>query len=313
MKASDSTSHRECLEKHAARYHRKTPGERADVIHNYASDLPGLDTLAMKKHAAHVAAWIAYAPVGYIPYRNELQLLQMFVERLGAGLLPTRLKEVLPTAQAVLQSIPAQQVSDAWRQRESMLQQSLQRFRCCRKPRDNVAERRSNGNNEEVESDMIVAGKRTLPTDLFLVSDDELTLDSEVQPKDVDEPRLHDVEDTAADETSLALLSPDSNQPSQLFRTINKWGFLDESQRLYHIKIAEAATRPSHEGFNLRDLAEAVQTAVAALAAPRRKASADASITEGPCSDYTLDVFRLNTSYRQYSIFRIAGPCARWT
>ena len=266
--------------KHAAKYHRKTPGEKADVIHNYNRDLQGLDTAAVQRHATHVAAWIAYAPHGYIPYRNELMLLKRFIERLGSGLPPTRLEEVLPDAQAVLQSIPALRVDDAWRHAESMLQQGLQQFRCCRKPQDNVAKRCSKGDDEEVESDAIVAGKRKLSADLVLVSDDELTIEgSEVQPQDVEEAQLQDVTDLAADATSLALLSPDS-QPSQLFRAVNQWGFLKESQRLDRIKMAEAATRPSHKGFNQRKLAEAVQTAVAALGAPRRKASADASIAE---------------------------------
>ena len=241
----------------------------------------------MKKHAAHVAAWIAYAPRGCIPYRNELQLLQMYIERLGAGLLPTRLKEVLPAAQAVLQSIPAQQVSDAWRQRESMLQQSLQKFPCCRKQRDQVAQRRSKGNDEEGKSDVVVAAKMQLSSDLVLVSDGELALeDSEVQPQDV--------EDMAAD---AACLSLPSNQHSQLARAINEWGFLDESQKIARLKIAEAATRSSHKGFHQRELAEAIQTAVAALAAPRRKASADASIDEGPWMPSGLIRAILNHSY----------------
>ena len=151
-----------------------------------------------------------------------------------------------------------------------------------------MAKRCSKGDDEEVESDVIVAGKRKPSADLVLVSDGELTIeDSEVQPQDVEEAQLQDVEDMAADATSPALLLPHS-QPATLPHH-QPVGFLEESQRLDRIKIAEAATRPSHKGFNQRDLAEAVQTAVAALAAPRRKASADASIAEGPCRDSTFN------------------------
>ena len=90
MKASGSKSHGECLQKHAARYHRKTPSQKAVVIRNY-SKLRGFDAAAVNKHAAQVAAWVACAPHGYIPYRNELMLLKRFIERLSAGLPPTRL------------------------------------------------------------------------------------------------------------------------------------------------------------------------------------------------------------------------------
>ena len=291
MKASGSTSHRECLRKHTARYHRKAQKQKLAVVRKYCREVHEFDTAAVRKHAAHVAAWIAYAPSGRIPDLGELTLFQKFIERLGAGQLPSRLKEVLPDAQAILQSIQAHQVGEAWRQAESKLQQSLQKFRCCRKPKDKVARRRRKSNDEEGKSDMVVAAKRKLSPDLALVSDDEPTLDSDVQLQDIEEPRLQDVEDMAADATSLALLSPDLNQSAQLFRTINQWGFLDDSQRLDRIKIAEAATRPSHMGFNQRELAEAVHTAVAALAAPRRKASADTSIAEGPCILWMLSGF----------------------
>ena len=278
MKASGGTSHQERLRKlrkHATRYHRKSHSLKADVIRNYDRDLQGFDTPAVRQHAAHVAAWIAYGPRGQIPDLRELKLLQKFVERLGAGLLPSRLKDVLPDAQAALQSSRAHHFSEAWHEAEGKLQQSFQKLRCCRTPKDKVAKTGSNREDVDVESaDMTLAGKRKHCADVALVSDDELTIaDSEAEP--------HEIGKTFVD---AEFASPPSNQHLQLFRKINEWGLLDESQRLARLKEAETVTRRWRTGLDEAELAEIVQTAVAALSAPRRRASADASADEGLCS-----------------------------
>ena len=279
MKASGATSHKERLQDHAAKYQRRSHKQKAVVRRKYSKAVQGFGTAAVRKYAAHVAAWIAYGPRGGIPDLRELVLLRKFVERLGTGLLPGRLKDVLPDAHAAVQSSRAHQVSEAWHEAESRLQQSLQRFRCCRTHNDKVANRGSHCNDVEVESaDTAVAGKRTLCADVVLVSDDELTADSEAEPQDIEE--------TCVDAESS---SPPSNQHLKLFRKINEWGLLDESQRLLRLKKAEAATRASHEDLNEAELAEIVQTAVAALSPPRRRASADASASEGLCSIKYLD------------------------
>ena len=60
----------------------------------YSRKVDSFDKRAVRKHAAHVAAWIAYGPKGQEPGLEELQLLRRFLTSLGAGLLPSRLKEV---------------------------------------------------------------------------------------------------------------------------------------------------------------------------------------------------------------------------
>ena len=268
MKALGSTSHKERLQDHAAKYHRRSHTQKAVVIRKYSRAVQGSGTVAVRQYAAHVAAWIAYGPPGRIPDLRELKLLQKFVGKLGTGLLPSRLKDVLPDAQAAMQCIQAEQVSEAWHEAESKLQQSLQRFRCCRTPKNNVAKRGSARNDVDLESHAMVAAKRKFSADVMLASDDELT------PLDAAE--LQDVEKPAAESSS-----PAPNQHLQLFQKINEWGFLDESQRLERLKKVEEAMRPSPNGLDEAELANAVQTAVAALSAPRRRVSSDAFAGEG--------------------------------
>ena len=271
MKASGSTSYKKRLREHAARYHRKSHNLKAAVIRKYSRKLQGFDTAAVRKHAAHVAAWIAYRLRDPIPDLRELKLLQKFVKRLGTGILPSRLKEVLPNAQAVLQSMQAHQVSEAWHEAESKLQQGLQKFRCCRAPKDKVGKRGRNSKDVEVESHVTTAAERKFSAHQILVSHDDLTVaDSEAEPQDIEKPGV-DAESS----------SPPPKQHLQLFNKINEWGFLDDSQRLERLKKAEAAMRPSSTGLDEAALANAVQTAVAALSAPRRRASVDASANEG--------------------------------
>ena len=265
-----SKSHAKRLRDHAARYHRKA--DKVAVIRRYSKKIQGFDRPAVRKYAAHVAAWIAYGPRGRIPDLRELKLLQKFVGKLGTGLLPSRLKEVLPDAQAAVHSSRAHQVSEVWDEAERRLRQSLQKFRCCRTLKDTVTKTGSSRKDlEEASADIRVARKRKFCADVAFVSDDELAIaDLEAEPQDI--------EKTGVNAKSS---SPPSHQHLQLFQKINEWGFLDESQRLERLKEAEAATRPLHKGLNAADLAEIVQTAVAALSAPRRRASADASAGEG--------------------------------
>ena len=268
------------LREHAARYHRVA--HKSIVIQKYSSEVQESDTAAVRQYAAHVAAWIAYAPSGRRPKLAELRLLQQFMDRLGAGLLPSRLQEVLIDTQALLQSTRGHQASKARRQAESHLQQSFRKFRCCRHT-DKAAVTESRRNIAKKEgSDVQYGAKRSLCEDAVPVPGDALAVaDSDAQP--------WDVESFSQEATSLS--APPSNQHLRLFQKINEWGFLDESQRLERLKAAAAATRLSRNSLNQTELADVVQTAAAALSAPHRKASAKVCDAEGHSSHAALECY----------------------
>ena len=116
------------LQRHAARFHRHA--SKLQVVRKYAAAVDHLGTASLRQHAAHVAAWIAYAPAGSAPSSAELELLAQMASKLGTGPLPGRLRLVLPAVQASLRSLPPP--SEDWEVARSNLQKRLLRFRCCR-------------------------------------------------------------------------------------------------------------------------------------------------------------------------------------
>ncbi|CAE7494218.1 unnamed protein product [Symbiodinium natans] len=212
-------------------------------ISRYSQRADQFDKAAVRKHAAHVAAWIAYGPKGWLPDINELQLLKKFIDRMRGGLLPSRLMEVLPETLAALQrAVATWQASEIWKQAEQELQKSLLKFRCCRRPADDAA------------SGAAVA------QDVVAVSDVECTHSGGFQ-LDGGEVIQVDSGDEADQSSAQA-----SSQHLQLVSKMNEWGFLDSAQRLERLRQAEEAARRLSQA----QLAEVVNTAAAALAAPRR-------------------------------------------
>lgn len=216
------------------------------MISKYSHEAERFDKAAMRKHAAHVAAWIAYGPQGRIPDIDELQLLQKFIEKLGAGLLPARLREVLPDVQAVLRRVPVGEASEAWQETEQQLRRSFQKFRCCRQPANKAAVR-PNG-----QAGAAAAGP--------VLPDDGLAFEG-VLPEEV-ELFVKEGDPGSAGKSSQHL---------QLFRKINEWGFLDSAQRTDRLKQAEEAAK--HRNASAAELVEVVHVATAALSAPRRQAT----------------------------------------
>eukprot|EP00439_Symbiodinium_sp_Y106_P023210 s6180_g2.t2 len=215
------------------------------LISKYSHEADRFDKAAMRKHAAHVAAWIAYGPPGRIPDIDELQLLQKFIDKLGAGMLPARLREVLPDVQTVLRRIPVGEASEAWQGTEQQLRLSFQKFRCCRQPANKAAVR--------------PAGQAGPAADPFL-PDGALAVEG-VLPE---ENKIFVEED---DQGSAGTLS----QHLQLFRKINEWCFLDSAQRTQRLQQAEEAAK--HRNASAAELVEVVHVAAAALSAPRRQAT----------------------------------------
>ena len=189
-------------------------------ISRYSQRADQFDKAAVRKHAAHVAAWIAYGPKGWLPDINELQLLKKFIDRMRGGLLPSRLMEVLPETLAALQrAVATWQASEIWKQAEQELQKSLLKFRCCRRPADDAA------------SGAAVA------QDVVAVSDVECTHSGGFQ-LDGGEVIQVDSGDEADQSSAQA-----SSQHLQLVSKMNEWGFLDSAQRLERLRQAEEAAR----------------------------------------------------------------------
>ena len=217
---------------------------RCSRIGKYSSEADRSDTASVRKHAAHVAAWIAYGPKGRIPEVDELQLLQKFLTKVGGGLLPARLREVLPDAQCRLQSVPKSRTSVAWQQAGYALEARLQKFRCCQTTGETALRGTTNSTNATAKDLIPVAADVVAKAWLPVVSGASVTV--------------------AKDST----LRASTSQNLELFHKMNQWGLMDHAQRLQRLKQAEAAARSASQA----DLVEVVNLAAAALSSPRRLA-----------------------------------------
>ena len=183
--------------------------------------------------------------------------MKKFIDKVGAGLLPSRLNEVLPDAQAVLRMVSTGQVGEGWTRAERKLQKSLRKFRCCRELADKAAIKQAA--DEKVE-------------EVIIVSDTDA---AETGPQPEEAVLLHVDEDDDLETTAA------SEQHLQLVSKMNEWGFLDDAQRVERVQQAEAAARRRRKNVSQEELAEVINTAAAALAAPRRRATRREVDSEG--------------------------------
>ena len=180
-----------------------------------------------------MASWIAYGPEGRVPTVEEFQLLTKFMNKMDGGLLPSRLSDVLCEMNRRLQSLP-RPADDAWDKAEKRLQKSFRKLhrRC----------------NERVADAVVVA---TGGDELKAEQDEAL--------------QVREAADAGSPCTSAR-----SHQHLTLFRKMNEWGFLDDSQKLERLEQAEEATRHSRRSLSQKDLVDILNMAAACLAAPRR-------------------------------------------
>ena len=177
--------------------------------------------------------------------------MRKFIGKMGGGLLPSRLREVLPETQAALQRAEARgQACENWKEAEQELKKSLQKFSCCRNSADKAA----------ASHDTILQG-------VVAVADDDCSGSGEVQPAGEQVTQVDSDVDAADPAFSVA-----SDQHLQLVSKMNEWGFLSDAQRLARLQQAEEAARCPLRRLSQAQLAEVVNTAAAALAAPRRQA-----------------------------------------
>ena len=210
------------------------PQEKEEARRKYRKVAASLgSTVILKRAAAHVAAWIAYSPEDRRPGVHELLLLEKLLHNLGR-LIPSRLQEILPRVQAVVEELEGDHDSDLLTHEAlSQLQQCLKRFRCCRKPgRDHA----------------LSAGRSNLPRNFAITKDGGSTGQS----------------------TEAVRADMDSHHPSQqhlrLHRKINEWGPLDVGERLECVKKCEEAAK---RGCTEVELAERLYSLAGALSAPR--------------------------------------------
>ena len=226
----------ERLHRHAAKFHSKR--ERQHVVRKYFTALCSFDKAAAQQHAAHVAGWLAYGPEDYSPNEAELRLLSKFLDRLGTGVLPARLQQVLPDVLRVLQSPGVPRADETWAQAADALRRKLKKFRCCRQvPEDG---RRP------------VAEKSTAqPMDQDVSEEDQQSVPRGPQPT---ETPLH----------------PAPCGLQRLFRKKAEWTNMQTTERAECLLLAEAVVF-SKEVVQGR-LSEVLHQVAAALAPPRQAA-----------------------------------------
>ncbi|CAE7812270.1 unnamed protein product [Symbiodinium sp. CCMP2592] len=260
------------LRRHARQYHRHA--HKSVVISRYSQKADHFDQEALRRHAAHVASWIAYGPKARIPTVKEFKLLKKFMDIMDGVMLPSRLSDVLSDMQTVLRVLP-RPANDAWLKAEHQLERSLRklRHRCneTKAAKDAMAP-----DNDAVDADLEAELGKALQVrtaeDLG-VSENRGTLfwgpynkDPTIQGTILGSPIFGN--------SHLAFegASARSDQHLTLFRKMNEWSFLDDVQKLERLQQAEVATRCPRRSLNEAELADIVNLAVSGLAAPRRRA-----------------------------------------
>ena len=219
---------------HARLYHRRKTDKPA-AISTYWDKADYCDQSCLRRLAAPVASWIAYGPQGRIPRVEEFQLLTKFLDKMDGGLLPSRLRAVLSEMHTKLQSFP-RPGDVAWTRAQKRLLKSCRKLhRRCR----------------ESETDIVVATDNHIDAELRAKQD----LSLQVREDDSGSP--------------CKSLQPD--QHLMLFRKMNEWSFLSNSQKLERLQQAEESSRQSRS-LSQAELADVLNTAAACLAAPRRHA-----------------------------------------
>ena len=234
------------LRRRAAAFHRYCGKEKRRAIRKYlkGANIVGRTTI-LKRGAAHVAAWIAYLPKGQPPQVDELLLLGKYLDRLGR-LVPSRLQQILPRVQAVVQDVGGDHSCDAvWHEARYQLQHSLERFRCCRGPRFAVWCPPSRSDRSQ---------------SICVAADGAAVADKGSSAQ-------------AMQTNSISVLPRASEQHLRLFRRMNEWVSMNAAEKLERLKALRDIGKVARKGLSETKLAEAIYSVAAGLSAPRRHAA----------------------------------------
>ena len=223
-----------------------------------------------RRYAAHVAAWLGFAPAAYLPGATEMNLLDGFLLEVGGGQLPARLQRILPMAQAALVRVgyadPARTTA------QEKLEDRLHHFLCCRSldcgPQEQEEEESEGDGDEE---DRQAWQQASCGSGIVLQVDS-----SEDETEQVDC-------DSQCAEAEFHSDEPDplcKGTPQHLLRRINQWANLADQGKLAFLKKLEHA-RKSPADAGEAALADMLCTVAAALASPRRSVTPNEEAEDG--------------------------------
>ena len=239
------------LHQHAAKFHRCS--KKRMVLQKYSRAADCFGRAAARQHAAHVAAWIAYAPPETIPGEAEQKLLGKYLSLLGSGLLPLRLQLVLPEVQAALQRADWSSGSETQKAASRSLLERLQTFRCCRRPETSSVE----AANAPPEQNARVAASngRGVSTE-------------NNQP-------LFQLLDSDSADGGVSLRSGSKQAVHSLFRKINEWANMAQVERVQRLVESKALLCTSDRELSQAELLDLLCAATAALSPPRKMPARD--------------------------------------
>ncbi|CAE7884054.1 unnamed protein product, partial [Symbiodinium microadriaticum] len=263
------------LQSHARRFHRAGHQRRMllEAMERAKSDLA---RRRARIWAAHVAAWLVYAPRGYVPGITEMDLLRRFLSKVGDGRhLSTSQQRILRKVQSVLERATA--ADPAWEQMHRKLVQKLDRFRQC-DAEHLTAPVTKDVDVAEAESNQMLKSKSFRKCSL-----------KPSKPSSIDSEAGHEVGDSR-------------QTPRQLFNKMNEWTNMVNEERLACIEKLELA-RKNGRMANQAKLAEVLYTVAAALSPPRKSAHKESSENEAAsCADAPIGEASVNLQHRARSL-----------
>ena len=258
----------------AKKFHSKA--DKSVPLRKFSAKVHSFKRTSARRYAAHVAAWLAFAPKRYVPGATEIKLLHSFLLQVGGGQLPTRLQQILPLAQNALERVAP---TDALLEEAcEKLKKRLRSFSCCRstqQSKDCSAADKSpeaEGGEEDQEEHQRNVG-HAVEAGCEMGSCQE----SDVQCNAGDPGRAHQVVCPASGAQPAAVQvhhQAGSASSQRLFQKMNEWQNMAHDEKLACFKSLSQRTSctPSSEA-TLAD----VLHAVAAVLSPPRQETASSS------------------------------------
>ena len=230
---------------------------------------------------AHVAAWLVYAPRGYVPGFTEMDLLRRFLSKVGGGRhLSTPQQNILRKAQSVLERATA--ADPVWEQMRRKLLQKLDRFRQCSDAEHHLAGLViSEGDVAEAESNETLKSQEQELRKRRCLKSQPSAIDSE-----------------AGDEVGHS-----RQTPLHLFSKMNEWTNMVNEERLACLRRLEL-DRKNGRKANQAALAEVLYTVAAALSPPRKSTAFNESSEHdaASCADAPIGEVPANLQRRARSL-----------